>query len=615
MCGIAGEVNFGRTPALEAVGAMNDVMAGRGPDGAGVWVSDYAVLGHRRLAVIDPEGGHQPMVHESDLGRVAITFAGEVYNHPELRRELRERGHEFRGDSDTEVVLKDYLEHGDRTAGRLRGMFGLAIWDGRRGRNRLLMMRDGQGVKPLYYHPTAEGVIFGSVPEAILAHPDVHPSVGLSGWRDLFAVIRVPGNAMWGGIREVEPGHVVTIDQAGIRDRTFWRLESQPHSDDTEATIAHTRRLLEAAVSEQMVADVPLGAMLSGGLDSSVNAALAARYRADRGMGRLATYAIDLTGQAQDSYQNVLQTSHDAPFAEEVAAMWDTDHTRFVIDSVGLASRALRERLVRIRGMMPSAIDGHASRLLLFERIRQHSTVTLSGEMADELFGGYPIFYDSRSLEGDGWPWRLYAPEAHADQLQNLNPAFRSALDVETYAADMYADAVREIGRVAGESPREHRLRQINYLEATRRIRILLDFTDRLSAAVGLEMRVPFCDPRLMEYVFNTPWDIKAPGGDMKGLLKRAAAGLLPASVINRQKSPYPSTPHPGYLRELQRQALDLASRPSHRAFELISREWLLGVAQKTPSQSLTLPERYGLDQALDLEIWLDMYRPTLTTH
>jgi asparagine synthase (glutamine-hydrolysing) len=609
MCGISGEVRYGRPgPDHSVINAMNATMARRGPDGEGSWTANNVVFGHRRLAVIDPEGGQQPMVRRTPRGSVALSFAGEIYNYRELRRELQARGHEFRTDSDTEVLLNGYLEYGEGVAEKLRGMYGFAIWDGRE--DKLMLARDPLGIKPLCYYPTREGVIFASEPKSILTHPDVEPSVGLAGWREHFAHVKTPGHVIWEGMREVKPGTVVTIDPSGIKEQTYWRLQSREHNDDRMTTVENVRNMLEEIVDEQMVADVPLGVLLSGGLDSSTITALAARYRAHQG-SRLNTYAVDLTGQGNYANDQLVQTGWDAPFAQEVSALWDTDHTRLEINPTQLASRALRERVIWTRDMAPGAGDTYASRLLLFERLKEHSTVALSGEMADELFGGYPIFFDPKVTEGDGWPWALYNPQAQTARFEQLNPELLRTLDLHTYYADAYTDAIKLVEPVEGESRRSRRLRQVNYLEIMRHTPYLLDFTDRLSAGVGLEVRVPYCDPRLVEYVYNVPWDIKAPNGRVKGLLKDVASDLLPSSVLQREKSGYPWTPHPGYIQEIQRQVQQLVTRPSNQVFDILNYSWLRQVAEK-PADQLTLADRNGMNQALELDVWFELFQPSL---
>lgn len=393
MCGIDGEVAPKAELPIEQlpVAVMNDTLSHRGPDGAGLWSGRGAALGHRRLAVIDPErGGHQPMELATSAGRIALTYNGAIYNADELRRELESQGHTFRDRSDTEVILNGYRQWGEGVFPKLRGMFGAAIWDGHQ--QKLVMARDPAGVKPLHYYKTSDGAVFGSEDKAILAHPQVKPMVGRAGWQELFGISKTPGNTIWDGIREVRPGSIVTVDGDGIREQQYWKLRSHEHTDSRETTVARVRQHLERIGSEQLVADVPVGALLSGGVDSSSITALAARERAASGRS-IASYVLDFVGHEQYiNSADVLQSGYDTPFAQEVANRWDTEHTVVELDPLQLASEGLRERIVRAQDLPRGFGDHDVSHLLLFEKIRERCTVALSGENADELFGGYPIF-------------------------------------------------------------------------------------------------------------------------------------------------------------------------------------------------------------------------------
>src|ERR1700760_2850867 len=283
MCGITGWVDFDRDLTRERtlIDAMTETMACRGPDASGVWTDQHAALGHRRLAVIDIPGGAQPMSISTPNGDVAMVYSGEAYNFTELRDELGKAGHKFTTSSDTEVVLRGYLQWGDAVPRRLNGMYAFAIWDSRD--RKLVMIRDRMGIKPFYFYPTSDGVLFGSEPKAILANPIAKRVVGIDGLRELFAPVKTPKKALWEGMAEVEPGTIVTVDERGIRERSYWRLESKLHTDDRDTTVAHVRELLDDIVRRQLVADVPECVLLSGGLDSSAMTAVAARQLADTG--------------------------------------------------------------------------------------------------------------------------------------------------------------------------------------------------------------------------------------------------------------------------------------------------------------------------------------------
>ncbi|WP_416482922.1 asparagine synthase (glutamine-hydrolyzing) [Streptomyces sp. CL12] len=610
MCGITGWVSFDRDLSAEAttLHAMTETMACRGPDDRGTWTEGPAALGHRRLAIIDLPGGRQPMSLATPEGTVALVYSGETYNFTELRRELTDRGHRFTTDSDTEVVLHAYVEWGDAFAERLNGMYAFAIWDGRR--DKLVMIRDRMGIKPFYYYRTPDGVLFGSEPKAILANPLARPRVTLDGLRELLVMIKTPGHAVWDGMREVEPGTVVTVDRSGLSTRVYWRLQTRPHEDDRDTTVATVRTLLDDIVRRQLVADVPRCTLLSGGLDSSAMTAIAARQLAEQGQ-TVRSFAVDFVGQTENFVADELRGTPDTPFVHDVARSSGTDHQDIVLDAEALADPAVREQVIRARDLPAGFGDMDASLLLLFRAIRQKSTVALSGESADEVFGGYLQFFDEDARSADTFPWLVRFGRHFGDDSDVLRTDLVKQLDLERYTADGYRTAVAGIERLAGESDFEFRMRQICHLHLTRFVRILLDRKDRMSMATGLEVRVPFCDHRLVEYVFNTPWALKSFDGREKSLLREAAKDVLPQSVYDRVKSPYPSTQDPRYARALQAQAKDLLARPSHRVFDLVDRDRVRKAAEREAPVSDQAARR-GLERTLDLAQWLDLYAPEL---
>jgi asparagine synthase (glutamine-hydrolysing) len=611
MCGITGWVSFDRDLTTEAttLHAMTETMACRGPDDRGTWAEGPAALGHRRLAIIDLPGGRQPMSLTTPEGAVALVYSGEAYNFTELRRELEGRGHRFTTDSDTEVVLHGYLEWGDAVAQRLNGMYAFAVWDGRH--DKLVMIRDRMGIKPFYYYPTPDGVLFGSEPKAILANPLARPRVSLDGLRELFVMVKTPGHAIWDGMREVEPGTVVTVDRSGLTTRAYWRLETRAHTDDRDTTIATVRSLLDDIVRRQLVADVPRCTLLSGGLDSSAMTALAARQLGEHGE-KVRSFAVDFAGQTDNFVADELRGTPDTPFVHDVARLADTDHQDIVLDARALADPAVREQVIRARDLPAGFGDMDTSLLLLFRAIRAKSTVALSGESADEVFGGYLQFFDEEARRADTFPWLVRFGRHFGDDAEVLRNDVTKSLDLEAYVADGYRTAVAGIDRLDGESDFEYRMRQICHLHLTRFVRALLDRKDRMSMAVGLEVRVPFCDHRLVEYVYNAPWALKSFDGREKSLLREATADVLPRSVYDRVKSPYPSTQDPLYARALQEQAKDLLSRPAHRVFDLVDRDRVRAAAERDAPVSTQVARR-GLERTLDLARWLDLYSPELT--
>jgi asparagine synthase (glutamine-hydrolysing) len=610
MCGITGWISFDRDLRWEqdALDAMTETMACRGPDASGTWVDGPAALGHRRLAVIDIAGGAQPMSVRTPAGEVAMVYSGEAYNFVELREELRRAGEQFETSSDTEVVLRGYLRWGEALAERLNGMYAFAIWDS--GKRKLVLIRDRMGIKPLYIFRTRDGVLFGSEPKAILANPLARHVVDVDGLRELFAFVKSPRHAVWSGMREVEPGTIVTVDVDGIRERTYWRLETRGHADDRDATVAHVRELLDDIVGRQLVADVPRCVLLSGGLDSSVITALSAAKLAAEGE-QVRTFAVDFVGQTENFKPDDLRSTPDTPYVHDVAEHVGSEHVDIVLDYKTLADPEARRAVLIARDMPMGLGEMDTSLYLLCKAIRERSTVALSGESADEIFGGYRQFHDPVAQRAHTFPWLVgdLMPFGEADAM--LTDDVRSALDLAGYRRDRYENAIAEVDHLASESDLEYRMRISSYLHLTRFLRILLDRKDRMSMAVGLEVRVPFCDHRLVEYVYNAPWALKTYDGREKSLLRGAAHDLLPASVAQRVKSPYPSTQDPHYVGAIQRQARTLLGERDHAVFSLIDRQWLRDATRQDPA-AITAAGRHGLERTLDIATWLEIYHPQI---
>jgi asparagine synthase (glutamine-hydrolysing) len=610
MCGITGWISFDRDLRWErdALEAMTETMACRGPDAAGMWVDGPAALGHRRLAVIDIAGGAQPMSVRTPAGEVALVYSGEAYNFLELREELRRAGERFETSSDTEVVLRGYVRWGEALAERLNGMYAFAIWDS--AKRKLVLIRDRMGIKPLYIFRTRDGVLFGSEPKAILANPLARHAVDVDGLRELFAFVKSPRHAVWSGMREVEPGTIVTVDVDGIRERTYWRLETRPHTDDRGATVAHVRELLDDIVGRQLVADVPRCVLLSGGLDSSVITALSAAKLAAEGE-QVRTFAVDFVGQTEHFKPDDLRSTPDGPYVHDVAEHVGSEHADIVLDYKTLADPEARRAVVTARDMPMGLGEMDMSLYLLCKAIRERSTVALSGESADEIFGGYRQFHDPVAQRAHTFPWLVgdLVPFGEADAM--LTDDVRSTLDLAGYRRERYESAIAEVDHLESESDLESRMRISSYLHLTRFVRILLDRKDRMSMAVGLEVRVPFCDHRLVEYVYNAPWALKKYDGREKSLLRGAARDLLPESVAQRVKSPYPSTQDPQYVGAIQRQARKLLSQRDHPVFSLIDRHWLSDATRQDPA-AITAAGRHGLERTLDVATWLEIYRPQI---
>ncbi|MEY9992090.1 asparagine synthase (glutamine-hydrolyzing) [Streptomyces sp. V4I8] len=614
MCGIVGWVDFERDLSQErtTAEAMTRTMACRGPDAGGVWLDRHAAIGHRRLSVIDLEGGSQPMIAEEDGRPLAVlTFSGEIYNHRELRSELVSRGHRFRTRSDTEVVLRAYVEWGQGMVDKLNGMFAFGVWDVRR--QELLLVRDRMGVKPLYYHPTPGGVLFGSEPKAILANPQVPRRVNADGLREILDMVKTPEHAVFTGMFEVRPGHVVRVRREGLSKHRYWALEAKEHSDSLEQTVGTVRELLEDIVSRQLVADVPVCSLLSGGLDSSAVTALAAKTLQDQGAGPVRSFSVDFAGAAENFAPDALRSAPDAPFARDLAEFVKADHREILLDSDDLSDPAVSAAVLTATDLPPVWYgDLWPSLYLLFRAVRERSTVALSGESADELFGGYVWFHDPEALTAETFPWLTTTPGRFCVNTDLFEQGFLGRLDIPGRRRDSYHEALAEVPVLPGETGLEKRMREIGYLNLTRFVNTLLDRKDRMSMAVGLEVRVPFCDHRLVEYVFNTPWAMKKFDGREKSLLRAATRDILPESVVERVKVPYPSTQDSGYEKNLRDRLAEVVSDGNAPVLPLLDPDLVKARLNRPVGAESSQMTRIDLEVPLALNAWLESCNVTL---
>ena len=555
MCGIAGMIGLTAGPDIQK--KIFATMARRGPDGNGVFQDKNCTLLHSRLAIIDPTGGAQPM----NAAGHTIIYNGELYNTEELRRELTKLGRHFRTRCDTEVVLHSFLQWGEECLEKFNGIFAFAVWDGRR----LFLARDRIGVKPLFYKEHGGGLIFGSEIKNIFAYPGVKAEIDEDGAAELILLGpgRTPGCGVYRGIHEIEPGCCGWYEDGKLRLRRYWKLRDREHRESLEETAEHVRTLVLDAVRRQMVADVPIGTFLSGGLDSSIITAICAGYQE-----KLPTFSVDYEGNDRNFRPTKFQPNSDGSFIRQMQKEFGTDHHWTVLtpeDLVGALEDATRAR------DLPGMADVDFSLLAFCRDVSRHVKVALSGECADEIFGGYPWYRDPEIRDADGFPWSQNI-EARAAM---LNPAIKRGSD---YVRERYLQTCRESDILPGTDPTERRMKEMVNLNFRWFMQTLLDRKDRMSMYSGLEVRVPFCDWRIAEYLYAVPWAYKDHQGREKGLLRYAMAGLLPPEILLRKKSPYPKTWDPRYMELVSARLRELLEQKDAPIFHLVRREALEGL-------------------------------------
>ena len=597
MCGIAGAV--GTLPEQACAERMLKSMERRGPDGSGSYWAENCCLLHRRLSVIDPEGGAQPMVLLRGNEEYCIVYNGELYNTPELRRELEGLGHSFLSHSDTEVLLHAYGEYGENCLEKLNGIYAFAVWE--RKRKRLFLARDRIGVKPLFYAELPAGLVFGSEIKTVFASGLVRPSLDAQGAAQLILLGpgRLPGSGVFHGIQELEPGCCALWEGGKLTVRRYWKLMDREHRLDFETTSEEVGFLVRDAIRRQMVSDVPIGTFLSGGLDSSIITAICSGDMEAKGQ-RLMTFSVDYQDNDQFFVPGKFQPNSDGIYIRLMEESFRTDHDRTVLTPEELISGLEDATLARD---LPGMADVDISLLLFCGRIRRRVKVALSGECADEIFGGYPWYRDPEIRSAEGFPWAQ-----NTKQRASLLGGSLSRMDAENFVMDAYRDTCRSADILPGTPAEEARMKEMVNLNFRWFMQTLLDRKDRMSMYHSLEVRVPFCDHRIAQYMYAVPWRYKDWQGREKGLLRHAVRGLLPADVLHRRKSPYPKTFHPDYSRLVEwalHRRLEVGDSPLGEILNLTALKHLLEEDSPWPWYGQLMRRPQTVAYFLQLDFWL----------
>lgn len=611
MCGFAGIVNFtndisGQLPVLDT---MADTLKLRGPDQHGYAQYKHVLFAHRRLIVVDPEGGLQPMTKERAGFNYTLIYNGELYNTEDLRKELLMKGYTFDSYSDTEVLLTAYMCWGIACVEKLNGIFAFAIYDERE--RQVVLVRDQLGVKPLFYSKRDNNFIFGSELKTVLAHPDVSPIVDKDGLTEIFALGPAikPGSAIFKQISEVPPAHLMILKPSGITLKEYWTLKAEENHESLEEATDHLRSLLMDAINRQLVGDVPLCTFLSGGLDSSAISAIAASACKEKGK-ILTTYSLDYEGNDQFFKASLYQPTSDVYWAQEMANFLQTDHRTYTIKQEELADSLRNAMIARD---LPGMADIDSSLFLFCKEIRKDFVIALSGECADEVFGGYPWYTREELRNLDTFPWSNFL----RSRRMLISPQYQN-LPIEDVAGENYLDSLKRVPHLQGESAAKSRTRELFYLNIKWFMVNLLNRKDRMSMANSLEVRVPFADYRLIEYAFNLPDEYLFYEGREKGLLRKCLQGILPDDIIYRKKSPFPKTHNPVYTDLVCKMLDDLLRAPSHPIFELIDRNFAQklvdtkGAAYTRPwyGQLMTGPQLIAF--IVQFGLWLENYKVQL---
>ena len=613
MCGIVGFVNYKKDlfQYKNVIENMNEKLSNRGPDESNIYLRNHVALGHKRLIVIDPDGGKQPMIEKYSFGEYVIVYNGQIYNTKELKKTLIEHNFTFQGHCDTEVLLKSYIHYGKDVVKHLNGIFSFAIWNS--NTQELFLARDHFGVKPLFYTIFDDSFIFASELKAIFEYPGIPKILNKQGLAELFGIgpAHTAGFTIYKNIYEIKPAHFAIYNKSGLHIERYWKLTSKPHTDDFDITCQKLHYLLTDAISRQLVSDVPLCAFLSGGLDSSIITKFAGEYRKRNELSPIHTYSVDYVDNDKNFVKSDFQPNSDNYYINLMTDNSYSVNQKIMLDTPELAN-ALEEAM--IARDMPGMADVDSSLFLFCKNVKKEQTVTLMGECADEIFGGYPWFFRADALNSGTFPWSI----AINERQKLLNPSIGEDLPLKDYIDFRYTESLKNVEILDCDTDETAEKRKISYLTINWFMQTLLERCDRMGMANGLEIRVPFCDYRLAEYMWNVPWEMKALNGREKGLLRYVCRDFLPREIVSRKKSPYPKTHNPTYLKTVKSMLLDIMKNPNAPINSLLNRKYILeiletdGKAFSRPwfGQLMTGPQLMAY--LCQVNMWLEKYEPKI---
>lgn len=604
MCGIAGVISFkddmrGEVKSCEL---MQKALLRRGPDQRGIFLAREVAFVHTRLAVIDISGGRQPMTANVGGSAYTIVYNGELYNTQELR-DILSAEYRLETKSDTEVVLYSYIKWGADCVNHFNGIFAFAVYD--EHEHKVFLARDRIGVKPLFYCKSGSRLIFASELNALLEHPDIPHEIDENGVAELLLLApgRTAGCGIIRGIEEVKSGYCGFCDASGLKLWQYWRLHAYELNETFEQTAEHVRELVLDSIRRQLVSDVPVCTFLSGGLDSSLISSVASSELKKHGK-ILHTFSVDYQDNEKYFTKSHFQPNSDPEYINCMVEYLGSNHHWTVIDTPELVDAL--DDAVYARGL-PGMADVDASMLIFCREIKKYGTVALSGECADELFGGYPWYRDKDIRMTDGFPWA----QSTSYRKRFICDEYADKINAEDFVYSAYRRTADYAEKLPSDNGTEYRMREMTQLNFDWFMQNLLDRKDRMSMYSGLEVRVPFCDYRIAEYMYNVRWEYKDYMGREKGLLREAMKDWLPEKVLNRKKSPYPKTHNPAFLEAVSERLREIISQPTPLT-ELVNKKELEKLLLHKDhvqwyGQLMNLPQTIAF--FIQLDCWLKHYK------
>lgn len=604
MCGIAGLMSSIKTMEYKESIAPKilNTLTKRGPDEGGVYIDGEALLVHRRLAVVDIEKGKQPMHYLRGNEHYVLVYNGELYNTDEVRSELKEKGYSFESHSDTEVVLKAYAEFKENCSEKFNGIYAFAVYEIHS--KKLFLCRDRIGVKPLFYCHKSNELAFGSEIKSVLKTGLATSEIDQQGLYEIFYLgpARTSGIGVFKDIEELKPGEYAVFQCGRLCKKQYFKIKAKEHIHSEQETIEYTKWLIEDSISRQLVSDVPLCTFLSGGLDSSIITNCASKSALKNGE-RLHIYSVEYRDNEKYFKKSLFQPNRDYEYIKLMSKHANTWHHEVIIDNTLLAEALVPATYARD---LPGMADVDSSLYLFCKEVKKNFTVALSGECADELFGGYPWYHREEILFEDTFPWS----RSQYIRASILRKGVLS--NGKEYVRGRYLDTVKLTDKLPTDSRLEGRMREMFMLNFYWFMQCLLDRKDRMSMYTGLEVRVPFCDYRIVEYAYNMPWSLKALNGREKGIVRKAFENDLPEEIVYRKKSPYPKTHNPFYFETVCARVRSILNK-KNALTELLSKDGVRNIMENPDSiaepwygQLMRAPQI--LAYIIQLDAWFEEY-------
>lgn len=612
MSGFVGFINFNKDISKDKsiLEKMNSVIFPKSTNECKYYIDKHIAFAHKdiNLAKISES---QPLVQKYSFGTYVIMLNGNIYNKKDLQKTLLSNNFIFDSSSDVEILLKSYIHYGKDVVYHLNGVYSFIIWDSQK--NEVFLARDHFGVKSLFYTILDDCFIFSSEIKGLLAYPRVERVLDKQGISELFGIgpAHTPGLTVFKNIYELKPANFAIYNTSGLHTKQYWKLISKEHTDSLGKTCEKIQFLLEDSINNQLSSNGSVCTFLSGGLDSSIISKIASDYNNSNHLPILDTFSVDYVDNDKNFVKSDFQPNSDNFYIDIMKKYLNTNHHKIIIDTPELAN-ALKDAM--IARDVPGMADIDSSLLLFCKNVKKDASIALTGECADEIFGGYPWFFRDDALKSQTFPWSISLNERQ----HLLNPSFSHKINLREYVDYRYNQSLDNVDILSSDSFETAEKRKISYLTLNWFMQTLLERSDKMAMYNNFEIRVPFCDYRIAEYVWNIPWEWKALKGREKGLLRYACKDLLPSEIIDRKKSPYPKTQNPNYLAKVKKMLSSIMADTNSPINDLLNRKYILDILEtdgktfKRPWFGQLMVGPQLIAYLCQVNMWLEMYQPKI---